>query len=65
MRSAKAKAEQNRRPGPRGGADFLSVFEESQLDALVYLFLRLHGPGIALASIFWGVLAVPVRDASA
>lgn len=34
------------------GADFLSVFERPQLDALAYLFLRLHGQGITVASIF-------------
>jgi hypothetical protein len=41
------------------GADFLSVFEKPQLDALAYLFLRLHGQGIAVASIFWGLWLFP------
>lgn len=41
------------------GADFLSVFEKSQLDALAYLFLRLHGQGITVASIFWGLWLFP------
>ena len=41
------------------GADFLSVFEEPQLDALAYLFLRLHGQGISVASIFWGLWLFP------
>jgi hypothetical protein len=41
------------------GADFLSVFEKPQLDALAYLFLRLHGQGIQLASIFWGLWLFP------
>ena len=41
------------------GADFLSVFEGSQLDALGYLFLRLHGQGINVASIFWGLWLFP------
>jgi len=41
------------------GADFLSVFEKPQLDALAYLFLRLHGQGFAVASIFWGLWLFP------
>ena len=41
------------------GGDFLSVFEKPQLDALAYLFLRLHGQGITVASIFWGLWLFP------
>jgi hypothetical protein len=41
------------------GADFLSVFEKPQLDALAYLFLRLHNHGIVVASIFWGLWLFP------
>jgi hypothetical protein len=41
------------------GADFLSVFEKPQLDALAYLFVRLHGRGITVASIFWGLWLFP------
>jgi hypothetical protein len=41
------------------GAHFLAVFEKSQLDALAYLFLRLHGQGISVASIFWGLWLFP------
>lgn len=41
------------------GADFLSVFEKPQLDALAYLFLRLHTEGITVASIFWGLWLFP------
>lgn len=41
------------------GADFLSVFERSQLDALAYLFVRLHGQGITVVSIFWGLWLFP------
>ena len=41
------------------GADFLSVFEKPQLDALAYLFLRLHGQGVTVASIFWGLWLFP------
>jgi hypothetical protein len=42
-----------------GAADFLSVFDRSQLDALAYLFVKLHGRGITLASIFWGLWLFP------
>lgn len=41
------------------GADYLSVFDKRQLDALVYLFLRLHSQGILIASIFWGLWLFP------
>jgi hypothetical protein len=41
------------------GADFLSVFGKPQLDALAYLFLRLHSQGIIVASIFWGLWLFP------
>ncbi len=41
------------------GADFLSVFEKSQRDALAFLFLRLHGEGMNVASIFWGLWLFP------
>lgn len=41
------------------GADFLSVFEKPQLDALAYLFLGLHSKGITVASIFWGLWLFP------
>lgn len=41
------------------GADFLSVFETRQLDALVLVFLRLHGHGIVVAQIFWGLWLFP------
>lgn len=41
------------------GANFLSVFERAQLDALAYLFVRLHGEGITVASIFWGLWLFP------
>ena len=42
-----------------GGANFLSVFQRPQLDALAYLFLRLHGQGIQVAAIFWGLWLFP------
>ena len=41
------------------GADFLAVFDRDQLNALAYLFLRLHGQGITLASVFWGLWLFP------
>lgn len=41
------------------GPDFLAVFERAELDALAYLFLRLHGRGIVLASVFWGLWLFP------
>jgi hypothetical protein len=41
------------------GADFLSAFEKGQLDALAYLFLRLHGQGFVVSQIFWGLWLFP------
>ncbi|MCI0451265.1 MAG: DUF4386 domain-containing protein [Candidatus Latescibacteria bacterium] len=41
------------------GVDFLSVFDQAQLDALAYLFIRLHGLGLDIASIFWGLWLFP------
>jgi hypothetical protein len=41
------------------GAGFLSVFEKSQLDALVLVFLRLHNSGLLVAQIFWGLWLFP------
>ena len=37
------------------GADYLKVFTTGQLQALVYLFLRLHSQGLNIAQIFWGL----------
>ena len=42
-----------------GNSPFLSSFERPQLDALAYLFLHLHGKGITVASIFWGLWLFP------
>jgi len=42
------------------GAGFLSAFEKPQLDALAYLFIRLRGQGINVASIFWGLWLFPL-----
>ena len=41
------------------GASFLSAFEKDQLDALAYMFLRLHGQGFIVAQIFWGLWLFP------
>src|SRR2546421_13068870 len=41
------------------GPAFLSVFDRPQLDALSYLFLRLHGQGFIIAQIFWGLWLFP------
>jgi hypothetical protein len=42
------------------GADFLSVFEKPQRDALAMLFLNLHGRGFVIAEIFWGLWLFPL-----
>jgi hypothetical protein len=42
------------------GAGFLSVFDQSQLNGLVLLFLRLHSHGLFLAGIFWGLWLFPL-----
>ena len=41
------------------GADYLTVFEKPQRDALAYFFLQLHGQGVTVASIFWGLWLFP------
>jgi hypothetical protein len=41
------------------GAEFLSIFQKSQLDALALLFIRLHSHGIEIATIFWGLWLFP------
>lgn len=41
------------------GADYLTVFSRPQLDALAYVFVRLHSQGITVASIFWGLWLFP------
>jgi hypothetical protein len=42
------------------GADFLSVFEKPQRDALAMLFLRLHSQEIVVAEILWGLWLFPL-----
>lgn len=42
------------------GADFLSVFDKPQRDALAMLFLRLHHQVIVAAQILWGLWLFPM-----
>jgi len=42
------------------GADFLSVFDKPQREALAMLFLRMHDQEILAAEIFWGLWLVPL-----
>jgi len=42
------------------GADFLSVFEKPQRDALAMLFLRLHHQVVVGAEILWGLWLFPL-----
>lgn len=42
------------------GAEFLSVFDQPQRDALAMLFMRLHGYGFDVAGILWGLWLFPL-----
>jgi hypothetical protein len=42
------------------GADYLEIFPTEQLQALAYLFLRLHSQGLNIAQIFWGLWLFPM-----
>lgn len=42
------------------GADYLKVYPTDQLQALAYLFLRLHSQGLNIAQIFWGLWLFPM-----
>jgi hypothetical protein len=42
------------------GAEFLSIFDKHQRDALAMLFLNLHGRGFVVAEIFWGLWLFPL-----
>jgi len=44
----------------RGGADFLSVFDKPQRDALVMLLLRLHDAQNTAAEMLWGLWLIPL-----
>lgn len=41
------------------GADYLSVFDKPQRDALAILFLGLHHQGLVVNEIFWGLWLFP------
>jgi hypothetical protein len=41
------------------GADFLTVFDKPQRDALGMLFIRLYSQGIVINEIFWGLWLLP------
>src|SRR5215467_12338026 len=41
------------------GGNFLSIFDQHQLDGLSYLFFRLHGQALVVAQIFWGLWLFP------
>jgi hypothetical protein len=42
------------------GASFLSPFSKSQSDSLAYLFLQLHGKGIGVVEVLWGLWLWPL-----
>lgn len=42
------------------GADFLSIFDKPQREALAMLFLNLHDHGFNVAEIFWGLWLFPL-----
>jgi uncharacterized membrane protein len=42
-----------------GGGNFLSTFDQHQLDSLSYVFFRLHGQALVVAEIFWGLWLFP------
>lgn len=41
------------------GPQFLSAIRPEERDALAYLFMRMHGLGIVIASVFWGLWLFP------
>ncbi len=42
------------------GADFLSIVDKPQRDALAMLFLNMHGRGLVVAELFWGLWLFPL-----
>jgi hypothetical protein len=46
---------------PARGSEFLSVFDKPQRDALVMVFLRMHGQGVLANEVFWGLWLFPSR----
>jgi len=41
------------------GGDFLAVFDKPQREALALLFVKLHGQGITINEMFWGLWLLP------
>jgi hypothetical protein len=41
------------------GPEYLTAFDKPQRDGLAYLFMHLHGQGIQVAAIFWGLWLFP------
>jgi uncharacterized membrane protein len=41
------------------GTDFVAVLPTPQIEGLADLFVRLHGQGVAVASVFWGLWLLP------
>jgi hypothetical protein len=46
--------------GLLSGANYLSVFGTPQLEALAFVFLRLHTQAVIVAEIFWGLWLFPL-----
>jgi len=42
------------------GADFLFIVEKPQRDAFAMLFINLHGRGLVVAELFWGLWLFPL-----
>ena len=42
-----------------GSDTYQSAFTKEQVDALAYLFFRIHGVGILIAQVFWGLWLFP------
>jgi len=42
------------------GADFLKGFTTEQVQSIAYLFVRMHGQGLNIAQIFWGLWLLPM-----
>ena len=42
------------------GADFLTIIDQPQREALAMLFLKLHSQGIVVAELFWGLWLFPL-----
>jgi hypothetical protein len=42
------------------GVDFLSIVEKPQRDAFAMLFINMHGRGLVVAELFWGLWLFPL-----